>query len=128
MASVARSRILALAKNFNPEGARLGNKVLRQRLRGPILAAYYPRKTVSFRDLQDAYRPFDLETWDDYEEDRLEALQIAKMRGKGAPKKKRTAAGEILRLIIFLLAAIMTLLAHFFLSSYIESRSAKKKK
>jgi hypothetical protein len=28
------------------------------------------------------------------EEDRLEHLQIAKSRGKGAPKKKRTAAGE----------------------------------
>ncbi|EER27515.1 mitochondrial 37S ribosomal protein RSM27 [Coccidioides immitis RS] len=99
MASVARSRILSLAKaqcrifdlNYNPEGARLGNKILRQRLRGPALAAYYPRKTASIRDLQDAFRSLDLETWDDYQEDREEAIQITKMRGKGAPKKKRSA-------------------------------------
>jgi len=32
------------------------------------------------------------ETYDNYEEDRLENIQIAKSRGKGAPKKKRTAA------------------------------------
>ena len=32
--------------------------------------------------------------YDDKEEDRLEHLQITKARGKGAPKKKRTAAGE----------------------------------
>lgn len=62
--------------NYNPEGIRLGNKVLRQRLRGPVLAAYYPRKTVAFRDLQDTFLPFDLETWDDFQEDREEAIQM----------------------------------------------------
>lgn len=92
-------RIFSL--NFNPQRLRLGNKVLRQRLRGPALAAWYPRKTVSFRDLQDAYRPLGLTVFDEYEDDREEAIQIAKLRGKGRPKKKRTAA---------------------------ESRSAKKKK
>ncbi|GIK00574.1 mitochondrial 37S ribosomal protein S27 [Aspergillus viridinutans] len=103
------SRILELAKtqcrifslNFNPQRLRLGNKILRQRLRGPALAAWYPRKTVSFRDLQDTYRPLGLTVFDEYEDDREEAIQIAKLRGKGRPKKKRTAA---------------------------ESRSAKKKK
>lgn len=35
-----------------------------------------------------------METWDDDEEDRLEHLLLAKQRGKGAPKKKRTAEGE----------------------------------
>ncbi|KAL1958330.1 hypothetical protein VTO42DRAFT_4647 [Malbranchea cinnamomea] len=98
--AVPRSRILDLMRvqcrifqqNFNPEGLRLGNKVLRQRLRGPVLASWYPRKTVSFRDLQDAYKPYDLITWDEQEEDRLEAIQIAKIRGKGPPKKKRTKA------------------------------------
>ena len=35
-----------------------------------------------------------METWDDDEEDRLEHLQLAKQRGKGAPKKKRSADGE----------------------------------
>ncbi|KAG2001248.1 hypothetical protein GB937_010347 [Aspergillus fischeri] len=101
------SRILELAKtqcrifslNFNPQRLRLGNKVLRQRLRGPALAAWYPRKTVSFRDLQDAYRPLGLTVFDEYEDDREEAIQIAKLRGKGRPKKKRTAAGMTLILV-----------------------------
>ena len=31
-----------------------------------------------------------METWDDFEEDRLERVAGAKMRGKGAPRKKRT--------------------------------------
>lgn len=103
-------RIFSL--NFNPQRLRLGNKVLRQRLRGPALAAWYPRKTVSFRDLQDAYRPLGLTVFDEYEDDREEAIQMyviihtkdktliadyasAKLRGKGRPKKKRTAAGMI---------------------------------
>ncbi|TPR07051.1 hypothetical protein CAN33_0025640 [Aspergillus niger] len=92
-------RIFSL--NFNPERMRLGNKILRQRLRGPALAAWYPRKTVSFRDLQDTYSRSGLTMFDEAEDDREEAIQIAKLRGKGRPKKKRTAA---------------------------ESRSAKKKK
>lgn len=73
------------------------------------MAAYYPRKVVTFRDLQKAYP--DLETWDEQEEDRLEGIRVyglcphfivgpavncfysAKQRGKGAPKKKRTLEG-----------------------------------
>ncbi|KAJ5189790.1 hypothetical protein N7472_008804 [Penicillium cf. griseofulvum] len=106
---MASSRIVDLVKtqcrifslNFNPQRLRLGNKVLRQRLRGPALAAWYPKKTVSFQDLQNTYKPLGLTTFDEAEDDREEAIQIAKLRGKGRPKKKRTAA---------------------------ESRSAKKKK
>ncbi|KAJ5929410.1 hypothetical protein N7454_007258 [Penicillium verhagenii] len=92
-------RIFSL--NFNPQRLRLGNKILRQRLRGPALAAWYPKQEVSFRDLQNTYKPLGLTTFDEAEDDREEAIQIAKLRGKGRPKKKRTAA---------------------------ESRSAKKKK
>lgn len=76
---------------FNPQRQRLGNKVLRQRLKGPQLAAYYPRKTGTIADIQKEFAKFDLETWNDDEEDRLESLQIARLRGKGPPKKKRTA-------------------------------------
>ncbi|CAG8161984.1 unnamed protein product [Penicillium salamii] len=92
-------RIFSL--NYNPDRLRLGNKVLRQRLRGPTLASWYPKQTVSFRQLQNSYKQFGLTTFDEAEDDREEAIQVAKMRGKGRPKKKRTAA---------------------------ESRSAKKKK
>lgn len=77
---------------FNPTGQRLGNKVLRQRLRGPALAAYYPRKTATFKDLQKAYPEWHM--YDEKEEDRLEHLQVLKAKGKGAPKKKKTAEGE----------------------------------
>jgi small subunit ribosomal protein S33 len=79
---------------FNPTNARLGNKVLRQRLKGPTLAAYYPRKSATVEDIQKEFAKLDLVTWNEQEEDRLEGLQIAKLRGKGAPKKKRTADGE----------------------------------
>lgn len=34
------------------------------------------------------------ETYDDWEEDRLESLQVRRMKGKGAPKKKKTKEGE----------------------------------
>lgn len=60
-------------------------------MRGPALAAYYPRKAFTLADIQKEFKRFDLETWDDDEEYRLEGIQIAKLRGKGPPKKKRTA-------------------------------------
>ena len=77
---------------FNPTGQRLGNKVLRQRLKGPSLAAYYPRRIATFQDLKKAYPVWEM--YDEKEEDRLEHVAITKARGKGAPKKKKTAAGE----------------------------------
>lgn len=83
------------SSTYNPLRLRTGNRVLRQRLRGPSIASYYPRRVATIKDLQKAYKSFDeeLETWDEYEEDRLEHLVLAKQRGKGAPKKKRTAEG-----------------------------------
>lgn len=45
-------------------------------MRGPALAAWYPRKTVSFRDLQDTYRPLGLTMFDEAEDDREEAIQM----------------------------------------------------
>jgi small subunit ribosomal protein S33 len=51
------------------------------------MAAYYPRRVARFADLQKAYPGF--ETYDDFEEDRIESVAITKSRGKGAPKKKR---------------------------------------
>jgi len=95
--SVARSRIFELLKvqcrifshTYNPERLRTGNKVLRERLRGPAVAAYYPPRNPTMKDLLKLYP--DMETWDEDEEDRLESIAAAKQRGKGAPKKKRTA-------------------------------------
>lgn len=76
----------------------MGNKILRERLRGPALAAYYPRKSVTMADIQKEFKRYDLETWDEDEEYRLEGLQIAKLRGKGAPKKKRVADSEYIEI------------------------------
>ncbi|RMJ07429.1 hypothetical protein BHE90_007262 [Fusarium euwallaceae] len=94
--SVPRARILDLMKaqcqlfatTFNPEGVRMGNKVLRQRLKGPAVAAYYPRKTATIKDIKREFGPT-LATWDEAEEDRFEYIDELKLRGKSAPKKKR---------------------------------------
>ncbi|KAH0558558.1 hypothetical protein GP486_004785 [Trichoglossum hirsutum] len=69
---MARCRIFSTT--YNPEGLRTGSKILRQRLRGPTLAAYYPRRAVTIRDLRKAFP--DCVTWDDKEEDRLESIQM----------------------------------------------------
>ncbi|KAL8838032.1 MAG: hypothetical protein Q9170_002313 [Blastenia crenularia] len=99
--SVARSRVLDLMKvqcrifssTFNPDRTRTGNKVLRERLKGPSVAAYYPRRVATIKDLKNLYP--DLETWDDDEEDRLEHIVLLKQRGKGAPKKKSSKDGKV---------------------------------
>ncbi|KAK4250132.1 mitochondrial ribosomal subunit S27-domain-containing protein [Corynascus novoguineensis] len=80
--SVPRARLLDLmrarcelfATTFNPEGIRTGNKILRQRLKGPALASYYPRKIVTFRQFQDAFKPLELEVDNEEEIDRLEHI------------------------------------------------------
>lgn len=52
---------------------RTGNKILRQRLKGPALTAYYPRKVATLRDLEKAYVGMDF-PGDDGEQERLEHL------------------------------------------------------
>lgn len=67
-------RCRIFSTNYNPDALRTGNKILRQRLRGPALAAYYPRRGPTLKDLHKAFP--DLETWDEAEEDRLEHVQM----------------------------------------------------
>lgn len=78
---------------FNPTAERTGNKVLRQRLKGPSFSAYYPRRVVTFKDLQRVYPQWEM--YDEAEEDRTEHVAMLKARGKGAPKKAKSAAGEL---------------------------------
>ncbi|KAG7285107.1 hypothetical protein NEMBOFW57_009727 [Staphylotrichum longicolle] len=100
--SVPRARLLDLLRarcelfstTFNPEGVRTGNKILRQRLKGPALASYYPRKIMTFRDFQEEFKPLELEIENDAELDRLEHIAALKARGKGTPKKKREKDGK----------------------------------
>ncbi|KAI5819092.1 mitochondrial ribosomal subunit S27-domain-containing protein [Pyronema omphalodes] len=95
MASVARSRLLELKKlsasifgtTFNPTGARTGNKILRQRLKGEALKDYYLPKLVSIKTFRKQWP--DMDFVDEDEEMRLENVERAKSRGKGAPKKVR---------------------------------------
>ncbi|KAK2780306.1 mitochondral 37s ribosomal protein [Colletotrichum kahawae] len=94
--SVPRARLLDLMKarcevfatTFNPERIRTGNKILRQRLKGPALAAYYPRKVLTVRDVQKEFGP-ELTTLDLAELDRLDHIAGLKARGKSAPKKAK---------------------------------------
>ena len=61
--AIPRSRVVDLMRVqsrifntiFNPTGERLGNKILRARLKGPAFASYYPRRVATFKDLQKVY-------------------------------------------------------------------------
>lgn len=75
---------------FNPERLRLGNKILRQRLKGSQMALYYPPRMNNITELRKAYPELEFE--DEKEEERLENIKLKKARGKGAPKKRRSAA------------------------------------
>lgn len=73
-ANACQARCNLFATVYNPDGQRLGNKVLRQRLRGPALASYYPRRRVTVKDMGKVFGP-EMETWDEDEQDRLEHLE-----------------------------------------------------
>lgn len=74
---------------YNPDGIRMGNKILRQRLKGPTLAKYYPPRGPTVVTLEKTFKRLQLETINEEEDDRLEHLAGVKSRGKGAPKKKK---------------------------------------
>ncbi|EUC33526.1 hypothetical protein COCVIDRAFT_34903 [Bipolaris victoriae FI3] len=96
--AVPRQRVLDLMRvqckvfntTYNPERLRLGSRILHQRLKGPSVASYYPPRIGTIPQLRSLYPEHQI--IDEAEEDWLEHLNVAKSRGKGAPKKKRTAA------------------------------------
>ncbi|KAJ2902352.1 mitochondral 37S ribosomal protein S27 [Zalerion maritima] len=96
---VEQARILDLTRcgifstTFNPTRIRTGNKILRQRLRGPSLVSYYPKLEFTLREFKDEFAKLDLEMIDEEEDDRDEHLEGLKFRGKNAPKKKRAPPG-----------------------------------
>ena len=82
--SAARLQALAKAScnvfstTFNPTASRNGNKILRQRLRGPALLDYYPSENVS---LQTVIRAFpELNLLDEAEEIRKADVDARKRR------------------------------------------------
>ncbi|KAK8086597.1 hypothetical protein PG994_001571 [Apiospora phragmitis] len=74
---------------YNPDGIRMGNKILRQRLRGPSLAKYYPPRGPSIRELFKQFKHLELEGENEEFEDWQEYLAGRRQRGKAPPKKKR---------------------------------------
>jgi len=73
-ANSAQVQCQVFATTYNPEGIRMGNKILRQRLKGPALAAYYPKKVATLRDLRKEFGE-DLVVWDEDEDNRLEHIE-----------------------------------------------------
>ena len=101
MASVAPSRLAALTRlrsiifqtSYNPTSQRTGAKYLKRRLRGPSMVEYYPNQ-LSISALNKELPGLDL--IDEYEEQRLQDVVDKKKRGKGAPKKAKSAGTHIL--------------------------------
>ncbi|KAK6824752.1 hypothetical protein PG990_003883 [Apiospora arundinis] len=97
--AVPRARLLNLMKaqceifstTYNPDGIRMGNKILRQRLRGPSLVKYYPPKQPGLNQLLKDFKHLELEGVDEEFEDWQEHIAGVRQRGKQPPKKKRTA-------------------------------------
>ena len=52
----------------------MGNKILRQRLRGPSLAKYYPPRGPDINTLARDFKKYNLEVINEPEDDRLEHL------------------------------------------------------
>lgn len=73
MFTKAQCRIFS--HTYNPEQQRLGNKVLRQRLRGPALAAYYPQRIGTLKELEEAYDALGLRFVDYPEGKRLGVIE-----------------------------------------------------
>ena len=67
-------RCQVFSTTYNPEGIRTGNKILRQRLRGPALASYYPRKMSTVQDMMKMFEPYELVVDNEEEDDRLEHI------------------------------------------------------
>ena len=96
MAVVAPSRLAALTRlrceifqtSYNPTSVRTGAKYLRARLRGPSMVQYYPEELTVAR-FNRMGGGFKIQDWDEYE--RLADVEEKKRRGKGAPKKAKSA-------------------------------------
>ncbi|KAI8063300.1 mitochondrial ribosomal subunit S27-domain-containing protein [Gongronella butleri] len=85
LAQLAQLRSSVFGTVYNPTASRTGNKILRQRLVGPVMTQYNPKQLAHFRDLKALYPELDLINVE--EKKRLDEIAQRKRRGKGAPKK-----------------------------------------
>ena len=105
MASVAPSRLAALTRlrsvvfqtSYNPTSTRTGAKYLKRRLRGPAMVDYYPQQ-LSISLLNKQFEGLNL--IDEDEEQRLQDVADKKKRGKGAPKKAKSAGLFVARVFL----------------------------
>lgn len=112
MASVAPSRLAALARlrstifqsSYNPTSQRTGAKYLKRRLRGPSMIEYYPSQ-LSIAAINKEFPGLDLV--DEYEAQRLQDVVDKKKRGKGAPKKAKSAGTLIVYIVSLVERLIM---------------------
>lgn len=74
---VAEARERIFGHIINPTGQRTSHKILRKKLIGEKVAAWYPYDV----------RNDDPIVMEDLEEERLDKLEMLKRRGKGPPKK-----------------------------------------
>ena len=99
MASIAPSRLAALTRlrsvifqtSYNTTSQRTGAKYLKRRLRGPSMVDYYPHQ-LSISAINKEFQGLDL--IDEDEEQRLQDVVDKKKRGKGAPKKAKSAGNS----------------------------------
>lgn len=104
----------------------MGNKILRQRLKGPSLAKYYPPRGPTINTLEKEFKSLQLETINEEEEDRLEHLagqattmttsigrrvsnwNIGSNRVGRAHRRRRKARHPVWSISSFLSTAILT--------------------
>ncbi|BFZ61895.1 mitochondral 37S ribosomal protein S27 [Saitoella coloradoensis] len=96
---------------FNPTNARTGNKILKQRLKGPTVSDYYVRTNITVAKFVRGFnkmreRLIANNTVDERaikpmvnfeEEQRIKENEVRRRRGKGPPKKgqgKRATSGK----------------------------------
>lgn len=85
---LTKLRASVFETTYNPESLRLGNKVLKARLRGPAMLRYYGERISGWAGLNAAVP--NLELKDIAEETRLIDLETRRKRGKG---KSRLLSG-----------------------------------
>ncbi|KAH9842459.1 mitochondrial ribosomal subunit S27-domain-containing protein [Rhodofomes roseus] len=90
LAALTRLRCAVFQTSYNPTGVRTGAKYLRARLRGPSMAEYYPPVLTVAKFNRMSHGEFKID--DRHEAQRLADIEEAKRRGKGAPKKAKSAA------------------------------------
>ncbi|KAF6010421.1 hypothetical protein HII13_003196 [Brettanomyces bruxellensis] len=101
--SIPKEKLIKLEKlqcqifhtTYNPTKQRTGAKILRKPLIGQTMASYYgPAEFPSVSSIARLWKDDEFEIVNEPEEYRLERIETRKRRGKGAPKKKREAAGN----------------------------------